>query len=448
MGVLLQDLVYALRQLRKTPGFTATVLLTLALGIGANAAIFTLVNSVLLSNLPVADPKTLIRIGDRDDCCVNTGLRDDGDMSLFSTETYYLLKKNLTEFEELTAMESGFGWRPLTVRRDGPQTLGKSVMGTFVSGNYFRVFGLRPAAGRLFTDGDDQPGAAFTAVMSYDTWKGDFGGDPSVIGSTFWIDTKPVTIIGMAPQGFYGDRISTHPPKYYLPLESMDKVLGAPYLHEAETQWAYVIGRVKPGVSLPALQQKASALLQQQVATFKIYQGPRDKAAAARAHVVLTRGGGGIQNMQDNYKDRLHLLTWIAALVLLVACANEGLALMFAEFVNRADIRMILRGSSAGFLFKTFQRFRVLAKLPGQEFQRNTATQLQVLCFVHNPHAPTTKDIQYSIMGNLTAEQVGARRGLWPGSTLCMRHIPDGCYKSVAALGQRFDVFSTAIPLA
>ena len=85
MGVLLQDLAYAFRQLRKTPGFTATVLLTLALGIGANSAIFTLVNSVLLSNLPVADPRTLIRIGDRDDCCVSDGIRDDGDMSLFST---------------------------------------------------------------------------------------------------------------------------------------------------------------------------------------------------------------------------------------------------------------------------------------------------------------------------------------------------------------------------
>ena len=160
MGVLLQDLSYAIRQLRKTPGFTATVLLTLALGIGVNAAIFTLVNSVLLSKLPVADPKSLIRIGDRDDCCVNDGIRDDGDMSLFSTETYYLFKKNLPEFEELAAMESGFGWRPLTVRRDGPQTVGKSVMGTFVSGNYFRVFGLTPAAGRFFADADDQPGAA------------------------------------------------------------------------------------------------------------------------------------------------------------------------------------------------------------------------------------------------------------------------------------------------
>ena len=222
MGVLLQDLGYAVRQLRKTPGFTATVLLTLALGIGANAAIFTLVNSVLLSKLPVADPKSLVRIGDKADCCVNSGIRDDGDMSLFSTETYKLFQKNLPEFEELAAMESGYGWRPLTVRREGPQTVGKSVMGTFVSGNYFRVFGLSPAVGRFFADADDQPGAAFTAVMSYDTWKEDFGGDPSIVGSTFWMNTKPVTIIGVAPQGFYGERISTHPPKYYLPLESMD----------------------------------------------------------------------------------------------------------------------------------------------------------------------------------------------------------------------------------
>ena len=338
MGVLVQDLVYAFRQLRKTPGFTATVLLTLALGIGANSAIFTLVNSVLLSKLPVADPKSLVRIGDRDACCVNTGIRDDGDMSLFSTEAYKLFQKNLPEFEELAAMESGYGWRPLTVRREGPQTVGKSVMGTFVSGNYFRVFGLSPAVGRFFVDADDQPGAPFTAVMSYDTWKEDYGGDPSIVGSTFWMNTKPVTIIGVAPQGFYGDRISTHPPKYYLPLESMDKVLGAPYLHDPDVQWAYVLGRVKPGASLPAMQEKASALLRQQLATLKIYQGARDKAAVARGHVVLTPGGGGIQNMQSNYKDRLHLLTWVAALVLLVACANVANLMLVRGMGRQAEM--------------------------------------------------------------------------------------------------------------
>src|SRR6202789_335190 len=101
MTTLMQDVQYALRQLRKTPGFTVTVLLTLALGIGANAAIFTLINSVLLKNLPVADPSTLIRLGDKNDCCVNSGIKDDGDYTLFSTDTYEQLKKNAPEFEEL-----------------------------------------------------------------------------------------------------------------------------------------------------------------------------------------------------------------------------------------------------------------------------------------------------------------------------------------------------------
>src|ERR1700760_4943052 len=103
MTVLLQDLMYASRQLRKTPGFTATVLLTLALGIGANSAIFTLVNAILLHNLPVTDPKTLVRIGDKDNCCVNGGWNDDGDYSLFATDTYSAFKRGLPEFEELAA---------------------------------------------------------------------------------------------------------------------------------------------------------------------------------------------------------------------------------------------------------------------------------------------------------------------------------------------------------
>src|SRR6202167_4037486 len=130
MRVLIQDLSYAFRQLRKAPGFTITVLLTLALGIGANSAIFTLVNAILLHNLPVADPRTLIRIGDQDDCCVNGGWNDNGDYSLFATDTYYMFKKTLPEFEELAAMESGYAWRPVTVRRASSQNLAKSVTAT------------------------------------------------------------------------------------------------------------------------------------------------------------------------------------------------------------------------------------------------------------------------------------------------------------------------------
>jgi hypothetical protein len=186
------------------------VLLTLALGIGANAAIFTLVNSVLLKNLPVADPKTLVRLGNENDCCVNGGTHDSGNYSLFSTDTYEQLKKNAPEFEELAAMQAGFGFRPIIARREGSQALARSVMGEFVSGNYFSTFGLQPQAGRLLLDADDAKGAPFTAVMSYEAWQNDYAGDAAVVGSTFWVNTKPVTIVGVAPRGFYGDRSRAH----------------------------------------------------------------------------------------------------------------------------------------------------------------------------------------------------------------------------------------------
>jgi predicted permease len=338
MTVLIQDLSYALRQLRKTPGFTITVLLTLALGIGANSAIFTLVNAILLHNLPVTNPKTLIRIGDNDDCCVNGGWNDNGDYALFATDTYAMFKKSLPEFEELAAMESGFAWRPITVRRAGPQTTAKSVMATFVSGNYFRVFGLSPAAGRLFINADDQKGAPITAVMSYDAWQQDYAGDPSVIGSSFYINTVPATIIGIAPKGFYGDRIDTNPPKYFLPMNAMDPVIGAPYFNEPDTEWAYIIGRVKPGTNIPALQAKASGLLKQEFASLKTFKDQRAQKVLPLTHVVLTPGGGGIQNMQEGYKDHLKLLQWIAALVLLVACANIANLLLVRGMSRSAEL--------------------------------------------------------------------------------------------------------------
>src|SRR5579863_1937916 len=338
MKALSQDVRFAIRQLAKAPGFTMTVLLTLALGIGANSAIFTLVNAILLHNLPVADPKTLVRIGDQDDCCVNNGWHDNGDYSLFATDTYYMFKKSLPEFEELAAMESGYAWRPITVRRAGPQTVAKSVMGTFVSGNYFRVFGLSPPAGRLFMDSDDQKGAPITAVMSYDAWKQDYAGDPRVVGSAFYINTKPATIIGVAPKGFYGDRIDTNPPKYFLPMNSMDPVMGAPYFTDPDTQWAYIIGRVKPGTSLGALQAKASALLKQEYAPLKTFTDQRAQKVLPRTHVVLTPGGGGIRNMQEGYKDHLKLLQWIAALVLLIACANIANLLLVRGMSRRAEL--------------------------------------------------------------------------------------------------------------
>ncbi len=335
---LTQDVRYAFRQLRKAPGFTLTVLLTLALGLGANAAIFTLVNSVLLQSLPVADPKTLIRLGDANDCCVSAGTKDNGKYSLFPTDTYEYFKKNAPEFEELAAMQAGFGYRPVTVRRDGPQTSARSMMGEFVSGNYFRTFGLQPRAGRLLTDSDDVRGAPMTVVMSYQAWKRDYNSDSSAIGSTFWVNTKPVTVVGIAPEGFYGDRMSTTPPDFYLPIETMPVLANAPYVHDPEAQWLYIVGRVQPRTAVGPLQEKVNALLRQSFASKKGYSTEQGKTLLPKVHLVLTPGGAGIQAMQEQYSSQLRLLMWVSGLVLLIACANIANLLLVRGMARRSEM--------------------------------------------------------------------------------------------------------------
>ncbi len=337
---LIQDVRYALRQLRKTPGFTITAVLTLALGIGANAAIFTLVNAMLLRNLPVTDPKTLIRIGDNNNCCVNSGTSDNGDYALFPTDTWLLMKKNAPEFEELAAMEAGFSYRPITVRREGDGAVARSMMGEFVSGNYFRTFGLRPEAGRLLTDNDDVIGAPMTAVMSYRTWQRDYNGDPAVVGSSFWVNTKAVTITGIAPEGYYGDRMSSTPPDFYLPIETMAPLANAPYVHNADAQWLYLVGRVKPGTNLTALQQKLSGLLRESFAQTKTFSAGEGKKLLPKAHVVLTPAGGGIQAMQQDAATSLHLLMWISGAVLLIACANIANLLLVRGMSRKAEMSL------------------------------------------------------------------------------------------------------------
>ena len=340
MTTLVQDVRYAMRQLRKTPAFTVTVLLTLALGIGANAAIFTLVHTVLLQRLPVADPKALVRVGDSNACCVTSGTRDSGDYSLFSTEMYEQMKKSAPEFEELAAMQAGFGYRPVVVRRDASGAQAQSVMGEFVSGNYFRTFGLRPSAGRLLMDSDDAKGASMTAVMSYETWQRDYLGDASVVGSTFWVNTKPVTVVGIAPKGFYGDRLMSTPPDFYLPMETMTVLASVPYVHDPSVSWLYIVGRVKPGVAMVPLQEKLSAVLRQEFATTRLFSSAEGKALLPRAHVVLTPGGAGIQGMQEEYGAHLHLLMWVAGLVLLVACANIANLLLVRGMARRMEMSL------------------------------------------------------------------------------------------------------------
>ena len=364
---LIQDVRFVLRQLRKTPGFTLTAVLTLALGIGANAAIFTLVHAVMLRNLPVADPKTLVRLGDINDCCVGVGVRENEDYSIFATATWQYVKKNTPEFEELAAIQAGFEPRPITARRGGSQDAARSVAGEFVSGNYFRTFGLRPEAGRLFTDADDVAGAPMVAVMSYDTWQRDYAADPAVVGSTFWINTKAVTIAGIAPRGFFGDRLSSTPPNFYLPIETMPVLANVPYVHDPSQLWLDMVGRVKPGVSLPALQAKVSALVRQSLADTRVFANSENKPLLPKVHVVLTPGGGGIQEMQDQYGSNLNLLMWISGVVLLIACANIANLLLVRGMGRKAEmsVRTALGATRARVIQQLLTESVLLAGLGG-----------------------------------------------------------------------------------
>lgn len=337
---MLQDVRFAARMLRKSPVFTMVAVLTLALGIGANAAIFTLVNALMLKSLPVSDPKTLIRLGNNNDCCVGIGFRDNGEYSYFTTDSYEYLRKNVPEFEELAAMQAGFAYRPVVVRREGTEDAPRSVMGEFVSGNYFRTFGMTAAAGRLLQDRDDEAGVPLTAVMSYETWKTRFNGDPSTVGSTFRVNTKPVTVVGIAPKGFYGDRLLPSPPEYYLPIETMPAIANVTYVHGSESQWLYLIGRVRPGVSLGALQQKVNTLLRQQLGASPHYSSQEGQARMKTLHVVLTAGGAGIQAMQENYDRRVKLLMAASGLVLLIACANLANLLLVRGMARKPEMNV------------------------------------------------------------------------------------------------------------
>lgn len=366
MNQLMQDIRYTLRQLKKAPGFTITAVLTLALGIGANTAIFTLVHAVLLRNLPVADPKTLYRVGDREDCCVNGGLPRDDDYSLFSWELYKHLQGNATEFEQLAAMQS-YPWK-MTVLSNKPGTLAQGVPVSMVSGNYFQTFGLSPFAGRLLTPADDVPGAPPVAVISYQAWQRDYGSDRSIIGNTISFKTYPVTIVGIAPAGFFGERMIDSPANFYLPFSLEPILTQSSLLHLKAANWVYVIGRVKAGTAMAPLQDKMSANLRQWLfENVDQYKKAEVKKHLDATHVKLTPGGAGIANLQAQYKSGLYLLLTISGLVLLIACANLA-NLVLVRSIGRASetsLRMALGAQRVRILRQMLTESIVLSMIGG-----------------------------------------------------------------------------------
>jgi predicted permease len=360
----MNDFRFALRQVQKSPGFATTIILTIALGIGANTAIFTLVHAILLRSLPVVNPTSLYRIGDLDDCCVNGGfINDNGDFDLFSYDLYREIQDNTPQFEQLAAFQSGQNMMNVRVGTN----LAKSERTEYVSGNYFSTFGVGAYAGRMLQSSDDAPGAAPVAVLSYAAWQSAHAADPNLVGSTLFIQSHPVTIVGITPPGFFGDRINDSPPAFWIPLNAEPILEGeTSNLRVAESNWLYVLGRLKPGVAPQALETKISSTLRRWLATQPAYTLNGNAREIPRQHVVLTPGAGGIQNLQQETGDGLRLLTWISALVLLVACANIANLLLARGATRRAEtsIRTAL-GAARSALIRQSLTESVLLALAG-----------------------------------------------------------------------------------
>jgi predicted permease len=332
---MLEDIRYALRQFLKTPGFTITAILTLALGIGATTAIFTLIHAVLLKSLPVARPSELIRIGDNENCCINGGMQDD--WSLFSTEQYREFRDHTPGFASLAAFQAGR--YQIGVRRQGSDHASEPFGAEFVSGNAFDTFGISAWMGRLLRASDDVKGAAPVAVISYRTWQQKFGSDPTVVGASFLVNGQPFTVVGISPPGFFGERLTSDPASFWIPLDDSPLIESGSFnvLDSPELDWLNIIGRVQPGANTKQMEAQLQVELRQFLLSPASKLEKRDASLIPKQTLHLSPGGGGVQQMQDNVKDGLHLLMWISAFVLLIACANLANLMLVRATARKAQ---------------------------------------------------------------------------------------------------------------
>ncbi|MFZ0332843.1 MAG: ABC transporter permease, partial [Candidatus Acidiferrales bacterium] len=319
---MLFNLRYALRQFRLSPVFTASAVLTLALGIGGTTAIFTLIHAVMLRSLPVSNPAMLYRVGDGSDCCVQSGLQDRWGM--YSFPLYESLKSETPEFQDVAAFQAG-GAR-MSVRREGVESVPRPLRSEYVTGSYFSTLGVPALGGRLFTQADDTEGSAPVAVVSYHVWQMTYGSDPSVIGSTFEIEGHAFTVIGVAPPGFFGETLRSDPPDIWIPVHQETLIDGAAArLHQSPPAWLRIIGRLRPGASIAGMAPHLTGVLRQWLQHDSGYPANwMDDVIRAlpKQNISVVPAGAGVAEMKEDYGRSLQILLSVCALVLLIACAN------------------------------------------------------------------------------------------------------------------------------